>query len=302
MDIINKMDKINNINEVLQEMLKIDVEKQLKENGKYLYYNRYVLFNNSRYSDIEIKFNNFSMYLNLKILSRFSKFFESKQKFEYNKNDNNIIIVADNIYEKYIPLQQTLTWFYFQYKDIIKPINYDYVSLFYLNNYLIIHEEFLIQIIEMIFDIRNNSIFYKKLYDGFKECLLDENTIINIHKFIANKKEFFDTGFLIDEDDKKYCGNCGYLRYCCMKCDYCANDCQCKKQEAIIYILPSIWLATINYHKYPVNIINFRKYINKNICDQQIDINYKMIDELLCKIKEQIDEVKISINVIFGNI
>lgn len=297
-------ENIDDLNEAFKKLFSYDVEDIQNKEEKEIYYNRYVLFNNNTYSDIEIKFNKFNMYLNLKILSKFSKFFESKQSFEYNKLDDKINILADDIYDYHLPLQQTLTWFYFQYKDIIKPIDYDYVSLFYLNNYLIICDEFLIQIIDMIFDVRNNYIFYKKLYYGFKERLLDENTIINIHNFISNKKEFFEVGFLINGYDKKYCNYCGYnSKHCCIKCDYCENHCKCKNiQHAILYIFPSLWLTTINTHKYPIDIINFRKSINQNICNQKMDINYKEINDLLCEIKEQIDEIKISINVIFGNV
>lgn len=293
---------INDMNEVTQNVFQIDIENNFKEDEKEIYHNRYVLFNNNKYSDIVIKFNKFNMYINFKILSKFSKFFESKQNFEYNnKIDDKIIIIADDIYHKYLPVQQTLTWFYFQYKDIIRPIDYDYVSLFYLNNYLIIYDEFLTQIIEMIFEVRNNSIFYRKLYDGFKECLLDENTIINIHKFITNKKEIFDIGFKINGNNESYCSSCGHIMYCCIKCERCERHCKCKNLiHAILYIFPSLWLTTINEHKYPIDILNFRKCINQNIYNQKIDIKDQEVNELLFEIKEQIEEIKISINIIFG--
>lgn len=76
-------------------MFSDDVEEIQNKEEKEIYYNRYVLFNNNKYSDIEIKFNKFNMYLNLKILSKFSKFFESKQNFEYNnKIDGNMYIIG----------------------------------------------------------------------------------------------------------------------------------------------------------------------------------------------------------------
>jgi hypothetical protein len=296
-------ENIDELNESYQKMFSNGVEEIQNKEENEIYYNRYVLFNNNEYSDIEIKFNKFNMYLNFKILSKFSKFFESKQSFEYrNKNNDKLIITADDIYDNHLPLQQTLTWFYFQYKDIIKPIDYDYVSLFYLNNYLIICDDFLIQIIDMIFDVRNNSIFYKKLYNGFNERLLDENTIVNIHRFILNRTEFLDIGFVLNAYNQRNCNSCGYntYKYCCKKCNYCENHCKCQNiYHPIIYILPSLWLTTINKHSYPVDIINFRKSINQNINNQEINIDYEKLDKLLNKI-EQIDDIKISISIIFG--
>lgn len=293
------VENINDLSKIFKQTVLDDIEEIENEYEKEIYYNRYVLYNNKTYSDVTIKFNKFDMYLNLKILSKNSKFFESKINFK----NNNVIIEAKDIYDEYLPLQQILTWLYFQYKDIIKPINYNYISLFYLYNYLLMDEKILIQIIEMISDVKDEPVFYTKLYQGFKKRLLDEDTVIDIHKFITNKKEIFDLGFLKNDQDKKYCNYCGYTRYCCKKCSYCENDCKCKKiQHSLIYIFPALWLKNINVHRYPVNVIEYRKGINQNIFNKKIDITYEEVDKLLCGINEQIDEIKISINVIFGKI
>lgn len=292
---------MEDMDEVLNKMFSIDVNN-LKTDDKEIYYNRYVLYNNKSYSDIEIIFNKFSMYLNLKILSKFSDFFNSKKEF---LNGDKIIVKSEDIFDDNFPLQQTLTWFYFQYKDIIRPINYDYVSLFYLNDYLLMCEKFLIQIIDMISEVKNNPIFYTKLYEGFKKKLLDENIIINIHKSIMNRDTFFESGFIINGYQERRCNDCSYnvYKYCCKKCYYCESHCTCKNiNHSIIYILPTLWLTTICEHNYPINIINFRKSINQNIYNQKININYKEVDELLCEIDEYIDEIKVSIDIIFGKI
>lgn len=280
----------------------------LNEEEKEIYYNRYILFNNSKYHDIEIIFNKFNMYLNLKILSKFSKFFESKQMFEYNNKNDKITINANDICNNHLSLQQVLTWFYFQYEDIIRPVNHDYVSLFYLNDYLTIHEDFLNQIINMIFDVKDNSNFYTKLNEGLKKYLLSEDIIINIHKTITCRQEFQGNGFIINGNEQHFCNGCSprsykyCYKYCCEKCFYCEDHCKCKNiKHAIIYILPSLWLNTIYIHKYPIDIINFRKNINQNIDNQKINIDYEKVEELLCEINDQINNIKISINIIFGN-
>lgn len=156
----------------------------------------------------------------------------------------------------------------------------------------------------MIFDDKNNSNFYTKLNEGFKKYLLCEDIIINVHKSITCRQDFQESGFIINGYEQKYCNKCSYCsyKYCCKKCCYCEDHCKCKNvKHAIIYILPSLWLNTIHIHKYPIDIINFRKNINQNIDNQKINIDYKKVEELLCEISDQINNIKISMNIIFGN-
>lgn len=62
-----------------------------------------------------------------------------------------------------------------------------------------------------------------------------------------------------------------------------------------------MWLTTVNKHSYPIDVINFRKSINQNISNQEINIDYKKVDNLLNEI-EQIDDIKISISINFGRL
>lgn len=108
-----------------------------------------------------------------------------------------------------------------------------------------------------MYNIKEEIYFYKSLVNGFKKYLIDDDSIIKIHKlfvkYVNDTYKIKDKVFKSSNYDN-ICEKCNYdsYKYLCLNCNYCETHCLCNslKYHSLLFIFPSIWLTQINTHKY----------------------------------------------------